>query len=57
MSTMIARISMLPLNAWKRFLDYVERRNQAAVNAWGAQLQYKRRYTNPDAAKLARRAQ
>ena len=55
MSTMIVRISMFPLNALKRVLDFLEARNQHAVNAWGASLQYKRRYTNPEDAKLSRR--
>ena len=57
MTTMIARIATLPMIAWKRFFDYLETRNQEAVNAWGASLQYKRRYTNPEDAKLCRRAQ
>ena len=55
MFTMIARISMLPLIACKRVFGFLETRNQDAVNAWGSSLQYKRRYTNPEDAKLYRR--
>jgi hypothetical protein len=40
--------------AWDRFFKYLTDRNYQAVDAWGASLQYKRRYTNPDDAKRAR---
>ena len=42
-------------NAWTRFMQSLEMRNQQQVAAWGASLQYKRRYTNPDDAKAYRR--
>ena len=37
-----------------RLNDFLNDRNERAVAAWGASLQYKRRYTNPDDAKRAR---
>ncbi len=40
--------------AWTRLYRYLTERNEQAVDAWGASLQYKRRYTNPDDAKRAR---
>lgn len=39
---------------WARVSDFLSDRNERAVAAWGASLQYKRRYTNPDDAKRAR---
>ena len=41
---------------WARVNDFLSERNEQAVAAWGSSLQYKRRYTNPDAAKRARQA-
>ena len=38
-----------------RVYRFITDRNEAAVDAWGASLQYKRRYTNPDDAKRARK--
>ena len=41
---------------WVRFNDFVTAQADRRVDAWGASLQYKRNYTNPDAAKRARQA-
>jgi hypothetical protein len=40
---------------WTRFNDFLMAHNDRQVEAWGASLQYKRRYTNPEAAKAYRR--
>ncbi len=40
---------------WSRFFNTLAERNERAVAAWSSSLQYKRRYTNPDDAKEARR--
>ena len=40
---------------WTRFNDFLMAHNQRQVEAWGAALQYKRAYTNPDAAKRHRK--
>ena len=42
---------------WNRLNRYVVQQNERQMDLWGASLQYKRRYTNPDAAKRARAAQ
>lgn len=39
---------------WVRFNDFLAAHNTRQVEAWGSSLQYKRAYTNPDAAKRAR---
>ena len=39
---------------WVRFNDFLTTQADRRVDAWGASLQYKRNYTNPDAAKRAR---
>lgn len=39
---------------WARFNDFLTAQADRRVDAWGAALQYKRTYTNPDAAKRAR---
>ncbi|HYH43251.1 MAG TPA: hypothetical protein VD867_14850 [Burkholderiales bacterium] len=39
---------------WVRFNRFLSEKNDLQVAAWGSSLQYKRRYTNPDAAKRAR---
>ena len=41
---------------WARFNDYVSAHNDRKIAAWGSALQYKRAYTNPDAAKRFRKA-
>jgi hypothetical protein len=45
----------IAVRTWERVYRYLSERNEQAVDAWGASLQYKRRYTNPDDAKRARR--
>lgn len=52
LNTMIEAIK----NLWTRLMQNLEMRNQQHVAAWGAELQYKRRYTNPDEAKAYRRS-
>jgi hypothetical protein len=43
------------VRVWMRFFKQLTERNDRALAAWGSSLQYKRRYTNPDDAKLSRR--
>ena len=43
-------------NMWQRFNRMLNEENNRRVAAWGSALQYKRRYTNPDAAKRFRTA-
>ena len=43
------------VRTWGRVFRYITARNDRAVAAWGSSLQYKRRYTNPDDAKAARK--
>ena len=43
-------------SVWVRFNRFLNEQNNLQVAAWGSALQYKRRYTNPDAAKRARQA-
>lgn len=52
MSTMIGIAGRL----WGRLYRYLNERNDRAVAAWGSSLQYKRRYTNPEDAKRARKS-
>ena len=42
---------------WTRMYRFLNEHNDRHVAAWGASLQYKRRYTNPDDAKRSRRMQ
>ena len=51
----MATIIGVAVRAWSRVVRYITDRNEQAVAAWGSSLQYKRRYTNPDDAKRARR--
>ena len=50
MSSLVAIAARL----WGRLFQHLTDRNDRALRAWGTALQYKRRYTNPDAAKRAR---
>ena len=50
LSALIATVS----KTWMRFNQYLNEENNRRVAAWGSALQYKRRYTNPDAAKRFR---
>ena len=51
MSSIIAVVA----RAWDRAFRFLTERNDQAVAAWGLSLQYKRRYTNPEDAKAARK--
>ena len=51
----MSSIVAVAVRVWSRVYRFVTERNEAAVDAWGASLQYKRRYTNPDDAKRARK--
>ena len=48
-------LTSYPARLWARLRAYLYERNEREVAAWGSALQYKRRYTNPDAAKRYRR--
>jgi hypothetical protein len=50
----ISRLSSPFLHVWKRFMDFLDARAQREVNAWGASVEYRRAYTNPDVAKRYR---
>ena len=56
MSNLMKHIPAPVVRLWQSFIDILDARAAREVNAWGASMEYKRRYTNPDAAKLARRA-
>jgi hypothetical protein len=51
MSSVIAVAARL----WSRLFQHLTERNDRALAAWGTELQYKRRYTNPEDAVRARR--
>jgi hypothetical protein len=51
MSSMIG----IAARALSRVYRYFTERNEQAVAAWGSSLQYKKRFTNPDDAKRARK--
>ena len=48
---LMARVSRL----WAQLSNQIDEHAQRHAAAWGATLQYKRRYTNPDEAKRFRR--
>lgn len=52
----MSSIISIAVRGWERFFRYLTDRNERHVAAWGSALQYKRKYTNPDDAKLSRRA-
>ena len=54
MSKSIANLLDSATRIWARMNEFLNMHNERAVAAWGSSLQYKRRYTNPDAAKRAR---
>ena len=51
MSSVIAVAARL----WSRLFRHLTERNDRALAAWGTELQYKRRYTNPEDAVRSRR--
>ena len=55
MNTEMRKLSNSLKRLWTRFWDHLDRRAEQHVAAWGSALQYKRRYTNTDAAKSFRR--
>ena len=55
MSKFVKQIPAPIMRLWEQFIDILDARAAREVNAWGASLEYKRRYTNPDTAKLYRR--
>ena len=40
--------------ALRRVIDWLDRNADEQGGGWGARMEYKRRYTNPDEAKRAR---
>lgn len=56
MSKALAGLLGSASSVWLRFNRFLVEKNNMQVAAWGSSLQYKRRYTNPDAAKAARQA-
>ena len=55
MSAFFGRYFALPARLWAILFGFLTARNERAVDEWGASLQYKRRYTNPEDAKRFRR--
>ncbi|HYC44409.1 MAG TPA: hypothetical protein VED01_02895 [Burkholderiales bacterium] len=55
MSKLVNHLPAPVMRLWERFIQILDARAAREVNAWGASLEYKRRYTNPDTAKLYRR--
>ena len=56
MITLLNQIARSVQSVWDRFNGRLVALNARQVDAWGASLQYKRRYTNPDAAKRYRQS-
>ena len=54
MSKSAVLVLSYPVRLWDRLFRFLTERNETAVAAWGSALQYKRRYTNPEAAMRAR---
>ena len=54
MSKAFAGLMDSAVGVWVRFNRFLNEQNNLKVAAWGSALQYKRRYTNPDAAIRAR---
>lgn len=55
MPRLAGHFSSVVLRLWTRLNDFIDAQAERQVNGWGSALQYKRRYTNPDTAKLYRR--
>ena len=55
MSNTASTVLKYPSRLWARINAFLCQANERQVAAWGSSLQYKRNYTNPEAAKLARR--
>ena len=54
MSKSLLRLLGAAQRLWSRFNDFLTEQADRRVDAWGASLQYKRSYTNPDTAKRHR---
>jgi hypothetical protein len=55
MSNPLAVLLRSAAQLWGRLNKFLHARAERELAAWGSSLQYKRRYTNPDAAKAYRR--
>jgi hypothetical protein len=53
----MSNLKSVAARLWARVYGFLMAQNDRQVMAWGSALQYKRRYTNPDDAKRARRLQ
>ena len=56
MSNSLAVLVSSAAQLWERLNKFLYARADREVAAWGSALQYRRRYTNPDAAKAYRQA-
>ena len=56
MSKLFGSVLTYTARLWARIMKFLNERAEREVAAWGSELQYKRRYTNPDSAKRARQA-
>jgi len=56
MSSAIATLVSPLARLWERLNQFLMVRAEREVAAWGSSLQYKRRYTNPEAAINSRKA-
>lgn len=54
MSKFFSSVLTFPARLWAAVYRFLHKRAEQEVAAWGSSLQYKRNYTNPDAAKRAR---
>jgi len=54
MSKIASAVLSYPALLWARIYQFLNEHADRKVDAWGASLQYKRRYTNPDVAKRYR---
>ena len=50
----LARIRSSVTEVFERLRVFIDRQAEKEKQAWGASMEYKRRYTNPDDAKRAR---
>ena len=56
MSKTLSALVSFPARLWARLYQFLNAHAEREVNAWASSLQYKRRYTNPEAAKAFRQA-
>ncbi len=55
MSKCFSGVAVYPAGLWVQAYQFLHKLAEDHVAAWGSTLQYRHRYTNPDAAKRARR--